>query len=510
MEEKEPDRIQINDDWFTICKQMFRNLSSTEKSSVILTLIDMCDTTARFNLLKSCQKALHCDILASLPQIALDKILGMLSVPDILNACKVSPQWNKCISNSKFVWKNKWLELGVGSSRDQKEFNKRDWKMDCVTAEGLYRKIAGRKVLEYDLDLFNDLSLFNDSHGYISAMDYCNGNLVICHSAGEEGGSVFSQKGLDWNYLCSFPVNKYGYPSIVLLLPSNLLVVGNSNGKITIWRLLNIRPGSLKHEVKLLHACHGHTSIVLSVDACEEIGVAVSGSRDARMKVWSLMSGNCLKTFDYSSPVLQVSFYCGANSLLKDYNFLLVHSSEKIFLQSWKNYTNWLQKNVHQQCIVTDANLLPGIHIKNGTLFYCSVTMSDGQQRTNFNSYLLNMPAIVSKNKDFLCTNLKVLSFQGIFRKLIQVGIVFALLISDENIMAIDIRSGSILFKEYVPYSAATSLTLPQITVGAGNWLDGLLYVKRYGMLLALAIYGKNLTLISWAPSIPEFSSKED
>lgn len=95
MDDMEPDRVQINEDWFTICKQMFRNLSPVEKSSVILTLIDMCDTTARFNLLKSCNKALHCDILASMPQIALDKILGMLSVPDILNACKVSPQWNK-------------------------------------------------------------------------------------------------------------------------------------------------------------------------------------------------------------------------------------------------------------------------------------------------------------------------------------------------------------------------------------------------------------------------------
>lgn len=60
---------------------------------------------------------------------------------------------------------------------------------------------------------------------------------------------------------------------------------------------------------------------------------------------------------------LKVSFYCGSNSLLKDYNFLLVHSSEKIFLQSWKNYTSWLQKNVREQCIVTDANILPGIHV---------------------------------------------------------------------------------------------------------------------------------------------------
>lgn len=56
--------------------------------------------------------------------------------------------------------------------------------MDCVTATGLYTKIAGRKVLEYDLDLFNDLELFDnhDNHGYISAMAYCNSNLVICHS----------------------------------------------------------------------------------------------------------------------------------------------------------------------------------------------------------------------------------------------------------------------------------------------------------------------------------------
>lgn len=71
--------------------------------------------------------------------------------------------------------------------------------------------------------------------------------------AGEEGGSVFIQNGLDWSFLCSFPVNKYGYPSIVLLLPTNLLVVGNSNGKITIWRLLNVRPGASKHQVILLH-----------------------------------------------------------------------------------------------------------------------------------------------------------------------------------------------------------------------------------------------------------------
>lgn len=80
--------------------------------------------------------------------------------------------------------------------------------------------------------------------------------------------------------------------------------------------------------------------------------------------------------------------------------------------------------------------------------------MSDGHQSTNFNINLLNMPAIVRENNDPPCTNLKVFSFQGIFRKLMQVGNVFALLISDDNVMAIDIRSGSVLFKEYVPYSA--------------------------------------------------------
>lgn len=36
------------------------------------------------------------------------------------------------------------------------------------------------------------------------------------------------------------------------------------------------------------------------------MGVAVSGSRDARVKIWCLTDGKCMKTFDYSSPVLQV------------------------------------------------------------------------------------------------------------------------------------------------------------------------------------------------------------
>lgn len=84
-----------SEDWFTVCKQKFKDLPSSEKTSVILTLIDMCDTTARFHLLKSCDQALHCDVLACMPQIALDKILDLLSVQDVLNACKVNRQWNK-------------------------------------------------------------------------------------------------------------------------------------------------------------------------------------------------------------------------------------------------------------------------------------------------------------------------------------------------------------------------------------------------------------------------------
>lgn len=35
-----------------------------------------------------------------------------------------------------------------------------------------------------------------------------------------------------------------------------------------------------------------------------------------------------------------------------------------------------------------------------------------------------------------------------------QVGMVFAMLIADDNIMAIDIQKGTVLFREYVPYSA--------------------------------------------------------
>lgn len=502
MDEKNEDRDPVTEDWFTICKEKFINLSPSKKSAVILNLIDICDTTARYSLLTACSQALHCDILAAMPQIALDKILGLLSVPDILNACKVSRKWNKCISQSKYVWKKKWLEMGVGSSGDQKEYHKRDWKEDCITAQGLYHKIDERKALDYDLDVFND-SLIT---GYISALDYCNGKLVICC---DSGGSVFSQQGPDWNHLCSFPVNHHGYPSIVRFLSSNLLIIGCSNGKITIWRFFGLKP-ALSHEVKLLHSCHGHTSIVLSVDGCEELGVAVSGSRDARVKVWCLKNGNCLKTIDYSSPVLQVSFFCGENSLMKEYNFMLIHSSEKVFLQFWKHDANWLKNDLEKLCIINDANTLPGIHIKNGTLYYCTVSMINGLQHTDFNCKNLNLTAIVGNHNEPLSHNDQVFTFQGIFRKLMQVGLAFSLLIADDNIMAIDIRKGSILFKEYVPYSVATSPTLPQITVGAGKWLNGLLHVRQCGMLLALAIYGRNLTLISWAPSLPEFSFKED
>lgn len=66
--------------------------------------------------------------------------------------------------------------MGIGSGKEQKEFRKRNWKEDCVTAQGLHMKIEGRKALDYDLDLFND------NYGYISALDFCNGKLVLCHS----------------------------------------------------------------------------------------------------------------------------------------------------------------------------------------------------------------------------------------------------------------------------------------------------------------------------------------
>lgn len=503
MDDKGSGCATLSEDWFTVCKQRFKGLSPAEKSSVILTLIDMCDTTARFNLLKSCNQALHCDILALMPQIALENILDRLSVPDVLNACKVSHQWNKCISQSQYVWKKKWLEMGIGSSRDQKEFKKRDWKEDCVTAQGLHAKIEERKAVDYNLDLQNE------TYGYIQAMDYCDGKLVLCHST-KEGGSMFSQKGSEWNYLCSFPASHYGYSSSVCLLSSNLLVIGGHSGKVTLWRFANPKPGTASHAVNLLHACHGHTSIVLSVDGCEELGVAVSGSRDARVKVWSLHSGDCVKSFEYSSPVLQVTFFCGENSLMKGYDFMLVHSSENIFLQSWIPHAKWQASYFHEQCIVTDANILPGIHIKNGNLYYCSVPMAGSYEHTGFNCKQLNLPGIVGDSNEPMCCDDKVFSFQGIFRKLLKVGSAFSLLIADDSLMAIDTRTGSILFKEYVPYSAATSLTLPQITVGMDKWLDGLLYVKRFGMILGLAIYGRSIALMSWGPAIPEFPSKED
>lgn len=62
------------------------------------------------------------------------------------------------------------------------------------------------------------------------------------------GGAMFSQEGLEWRYLCSFKVMEHGHPSSTRLLPSNLLVIGNINGKITIWRLRDPRPGLARHE----------------------------------------------------------------------------------------------------------------------------------------------------------------------------------------------------------------------------------------------------------------------
>lgn len=66
--------------------------------------------------------------------------------------------------------------MGIGSDRDKKKLHKRDSKADCVIAQEIYDKIAGGRALDYDLDLFDD------DFGYISAMDFRNGILVLCHS----------------------------------------------------------------------------------------------------------------------------------------------------------------------------------------------------------------------------------------------------------------------------------------------------------------------------------------
>ena len=68
--------------------------------------------------------------------------------------------------------------MGIGNNRDQIKFHKRDWKSDCVIAQEIYDRIAGGRAFDYDLDL----DLFDDDFGYISAMDFCNGKLVLCHS----------------------------------------------------------------------------------------------------------------------------------------------------------------------------------------------------------------------------------------------------------------------------------------------------------------------------------------
>ncbi|KAL3884122.1 hypothetical protein ACJMK2_030344, partial [Sinanodonta woodiana] len=267
----------------------------------------------------------HRDFLALLPEKIALKILSYLAVRELLIAANVSKTWQRlCNSNELWkakcmavkleveiaenpIWKtvfkdNMYLRLNWNQGRCQTTALKGHTNNVVCVAFDKKRLASGsvdRTIRIWDIKSGTLISTLKGHAKGVWCLDFFTKNLLI--SGGYDGTVRL------WNLrtgICAKTILAHDGPMWAMKRRDNTLATVSQDRTIKIWDI-----GRCLLQTTLF----GHNSAVFAIDMDEEGKLVISGSADKSVKIWSLETGKCKRTFWVSptTSVMAVSYSRG-------------------------------------------------------------------------------------------------------------------------------------------------------------------------------------------------------
>lgn len=172
-------------------------------------------------------------------------------------------------------------------------------------------------------------SVFAEMLGCIWSVSFdSNRNYLV---TGDTEGRICLWQAETYSLLCSTPVNYERISSVSWSPTDNIIASSNDNNTIKLWKInrQNI-DGQNKFEIKeFKKPLEGHEGWVWSIAFSRDGKLLASSSQDTKVKLWDIITGECLNTFGdsdgHKDQVWSVKF-----SPIKD-NILASCSSDETF-----------------------------------------------------------------------------------------------------------------------------------------------------------------------------------
>jgi len=483
--------------WLESVVKQFSKLEPEQQTLTLNQLISCCGSQQLWHLQQKLPDFLYRDFINLLPPELTEKILSYLSPKDLLFCCSVSKLWRDRIGSLHTLWMDTARRVGCNVSSVHVSS---DWRHTCIEAMRLRHQLDTGHAWSQD-GLVNLVR----APGRFSALDWDSGHIAggTADSGADtdNSDSVVVWSLADNRVTVSFHVS--GSVSCIKLQYPNIVVCGHFDGTLSCHNISGPSPGSLLHKFKL------HTAPVLSLALAPSLDLLASGSADCSTKLWSLTSGQLVKTWSNQSHwVLSCILSPASDHSVARFtgrHLLLTMTRDDIQLWSWTEDT-LVEVNQADLYIplksVTEAIqsyfFTPGLHFDGCKIsFIRQMPMFDTQ--TIGDADIVILDANTGKVVQNVHVNQKI-------RKLLAIGSRFAVLLLPyvdnkyKNLAVVDLERREMVGGAVVPHSRASTPDFSQISLGDTRWCDGLTrdgHVTR-GMVAALALADSSIQVVSW------------
>jgi len=486
--------------WLETVVKQFSSLEQGQQTTTLNQLISCCGSQQLWHLQQKLPDFLYRDFIHLLPPELTEKILSYLCPRDLLFSCSVSKLWRERIGSLQKLWLETARRVGCNISRVSAVTQ--DWRATCVEAMRLRSELVTGTAWTQD-GLVNLVR----APGRFSALDWDRnhiaGGTADSGPDTENSDSVVIWSLEDNRVTVSFHVS--GSVSCIKLHHPHIVVCGHFDGTLSCHQISGPSPGSLLHKFKL------HTAPVLSLALAPSLDLLVSGSADCSTKVWSLTSGELLKTLSNQSHWVLSCILSPLSqhqvARFSDRHILLTMTRDDIQLWSWADseLSELSQPDLYIPLkSVTEAIqsffFTPGLHFDGSRIsFIRQMPMFDTQNIGDADIVILD--ANSGKVVQNVHVNQKI-------RKLLAIGSRFAVVLLPyvdnkyKNLAVVDLERRELVGGVVVPHSRASTPDFSQICLGDTRWCDGLTRDAggvTKGVVAALALADSSIQIVSWA-----------
>lgn len=252
-------------------------MSDTDKNYMLGRLLQESSFAQLYFLQENLHKINHQDFMVLLPKEIIEYILSFLDLKALCICCQVSQNWNAFIQACQSIWKSQCQSLGLCINQSVKhviENGNETYRQVCLRMARQMHLMKTHRGFRY--------GTYSGSTTRITAVNYWKSKLA---TGTEDGELVIWDTEKDEILHKSKMTGDFCFTCISF--NDELLLAGSSTGFLESLDMKRMRERRLFGQF---------SAAIFSIDFNFTLNLAVSGSADNLVKLWSLSQGHLMRT----------------------------------------------------------------------------------------------------------------------------------------------------------------------------------------------------------------------